>query len=62
MTSQIMKIFRKLTRFSKIGKSGNRIRDVTNLCEKFSITKASTPTKFEGICDDITEVIVILVF
>ena len=43
-------------------KSENRIRDVTNLCEKFSITKASTPTKFEGICDDITEVIVILVF
>ena len=48
-----------------LGKSenrGNRIRDVTNLCEKFSITNASTPTKFEGICDDITEVIVILVF
>ena len=41
---------------------GNWIRDVTNLCEKFSITKACTPTKFEGICDDITEVIVILVF
>ena len=41
---------------------GNRIRDVTNPCEKFSITKASTSTKFEGICDDITEVIVILVF
>ena len=51
-----------VTDLAKSENRGNRIRDVTNLCEKFSITKASTPTKFEGICDDITEVIVILVF